>query len=308
MQVADIQSLRTVIQRHNQRNVLDAQVMVLTKDVDETLAHVAIDAALYGVVDWRYAALYLKKDIKKPSGILVEVLPVGNKHVIANRLVAVVHGLLKGRQILRRTLLDDLAKHLPVLCYVITAVLLSIAHPPMARNRQNDIVMLKNVLQVGEIVGLTEEFLRGGEMLVWRKLWPLSLEIEVATVVIQPNDVCSLEVFPCPVMAGQLAEVRILLRNIVTLAIGLIARNSVVECSPCLYGQEIRVLWQLYLLVCTDKNLDVTHYLFAHCMQKYEYFLEVAIVFLEKSRFILQNRCFFVFLRSKKRRLYGSCV
>ena len=154
MQVADIQSLRTVIQRHNQRNVLDAQVMVLTKDVDETFAHVAIDAALYRVVDWRHAALYLKKDIKKPSGILVEVLPVGNKHVIANGLVAVVHGFLKGRQILRGTLLDDLAKHLPVLCYVVTAILLSVAHPPMARNRQNDIVMLKNVFQVGEIVGL----------------------------------------------------------------------------------------------------------------------------------------------------------
>ena len=91
---------------------------MLTEDVDETLAHVAIDTALYRVVDWRHTALYLKKDIKKPSGILVEVLPVGNKHVIANRLVAVVHGFLEGRQILGGALLDDLAKHLPVLCNV----------------------------------------------------------------------------------------------------------------------------------------------------------------------------------------------
>lgn len=265
MQIADIQVSLISIQGHNQRNVLDVQVMVLTKDVDETLAHVAIDAALYGVVDWRYPTLYLEENVKEPSGILIEVLPVSNKHVIANGLVAVVHCLLEGRQVLRRTLLDDLAKHLPILCYVITAVLLSIAHPPMARNRQNDIVMLKNIFQVGEIVGLAKEFLRGGEMLVWRKLWPLSLEIEVATIVIQPNDVYSLEVFPCPVMAGQLAEVRILLRNIVTLAIGLIARNALVECRSCLHRQKVGMLWQLYFFMCTDENLDVTHNVTSFC-------------------------------------------
>ena len=88
--------------------MLNAQVVVLTEDVDEAFAHVSVDATLYGVVDWRYAALYLKKDIKKPSGILVEVLPVGNKHVIANGLVAVVHGFLEGRQVLRGALLDNL--------------------------------------------------------------------------------------------------------------------------------------------------------------------------------------------------------
>lgn len=62
------------------------------------------------------------------------MLPMGNEHIIADRLVAMIHCLFKGGYILGRALLDNLAEHFPVLGDMVFAVLLCVADTPMTSN------------------------------------------------------------------------------------------------------------------------------------------------------------------------------
>ena len=58
-------------------------MMMLAKNINESLTHIAIDATLDRVVNRRNTAFNFKQDVEKPLGIGVEVLPMGNEHVVA---------------------------------------------------------------------------------------------------------------------------------------------------------------------------------------------------------------------------------
>ena len=44
----------------------DAEVMAFAKDINEAFAHIAIDAALDGIIDGRNAPFHLKENVKEP--------------------------------------------------------------------------------------------------------------------------------------------------------------------------------------------------------------------------------------------------
>lgn len=81
--------------------MFDAQMIVLTENIDESFAHITIDTALDRIIDRRNTTFNLKENIEKPFGIGVEMLPMGDKHIVANGLVAMIHCLFKSRDILR---------------------------------------------------------------------------------------------------------------------------------------------------------------------------------------------------------------
>ena len=78
----------------------DTKVMMCTKYVNETFAHITVDTALNGVVNGGDAALYFEKNIEQPFRISIEMFPMGDEHIVAYGLVAVIHCLLKGRYVL----------------------------------------------------------------------------------------------------------------------------------------------------------------------------------------------------------------
>lgn len=80
--------------------MFDMQVVVFAEDINEAFAHITINTALDRIIVGGNTTLNLKEDIKEPFGIGIEVLPMGDKHIVANGLVAMVHRLLKSRDIL----------------------------------------------------------------------------------------------------------------------------------------------------------------------------------------------------------------
>ena len=74
---------------------------MLEKYIDKAFAHITIDTTLDRIIDRRNTTFNLKENIEKPFGIVVEMLPVGDKHIVANGFVAMVHCLFKSRNILR---------------------------------------------------------------------------------------------------------------------------------------------------------------------------------------------------------------
>ena len=101
MYIRNIQPFPVIIYWHDERNMLDTELMILTEHVDETLTHITVDTALDGVVNRWNAALDLKENVEKPLGIGFKMLPMGDEHIITDSGVAVVHRLLKSRNILR---------------------------------------------------------------------------------------------------------------------------------------------------------------------------------------------------------------
>ena len=81
---------------------------MLAEHIDEAFAHIAIDAALYGIINGWHSFLDFEKNIEKPFRVGLKVMPVRNEHVVAYGRVALVHGLFKGSNILWTALLDDL--------------------------------------------------------------------------------------------------------------------------------------------------------------------------------------------------------
>jgi len=119
---------------------------VFAKNIDKAFAHVAIDAALDRVINRRNAFFNLKKNIEEPFGIGVKVFPMGDKHIIANGLVAMVHCLFEGWYVLWRLFFYNLSERFPVLGNVIIGVLLRIADTPMTSDRKDDVVFLQEFL------------------------------------------------------------------------------------------------------------------------------------------------------------------
>ena len=46
--------------------MFDAKLVVLAKDINEAFAHIAIDAALDGIIDGRYVPFDFKENVKEP--------------------------------------------------------------------------------------------------------------------------------------------------------------------------------------------------------------------------------------------------
>ena len=122
--------------------MMDTEMVVTTKDIDETLAHVSVDATLYRVVDGRYTALNLEEDVEKPFRIGIEMFPMGDEHIIAYGFIASVHSLLESREIFRAAFLDNLTKRLPVLANVVAGILTGIADTPVAGYGEYDVILL----------------------------------------------------------------------------------------------------------------------------------------------------------------------
>ena len=101
MYIRNIQPFSVIIYWHDERNMLDTKLMMFTEHVDETLTHITVDTTLDGVVNRWNAALDLKKNVKKPFGIGLEMLPMGDEHIVTDGGIAVVHRLLKSGNILR---------------------------------------------------------------------------------------------------------------------------------------------------------------------------------------------------------------
>ena len=116
--------------------------MMLAKHVYEAFTHITIDTTLNGVVDWGDATLDLEKNVEEPFGIIIEMFPVSNKHIISNGYVTVIHSLFKSRYVLWGTLFNDLTKHLPIFSDMVFTVLLRIANTPMTCDRKDDVVFL----------------------------------------------------------------------------------------------------------------------------------------------------------------------
>ena len=98
-------------------------------------------------------------------------------------------------------------------------------------------------------------------MFISRELRPPPCEIEIATIMIQSNNIHIFQILPSPVVAGQFAEMMIFYRDIIPFSIWLVAQYGLMEGSPSLDGQEIRMLWKYNLFVGTYKYLDVAHIL-----------------------------------------------
>lgn len=92
------------------------------------------------------------------------------------------------------------------------------------------------------MIGLVEKGICRHETLIGGELRPFFLEVKIAAIVVETNDVDTLQILPCPVVAGKFTEMRILGRDVISFVIGLIARNRIVKSSTSLYGQEIRML------------------------------------------------------------------
>lgn len=73
-------------------------------------------------------------------------------------------------------------------------------------------------------------------MLVGRELRPFLLEVKVAAVVIETDDIDILQILPCPIVACEFTEMRILGGDVLPLIIWLVARDEIVQCCPCLNG------------------------------------------------------------------------
>ena len=127
-------------------------MMALAEYVNEAFTHISIYTALNWVVNRWHPSFYFKKDIKEPLRIGIEMLPMGNKHIVAYRLIAVIHRFFKGRYILWAAFFNNLAKHLPVFGNMILSILLSIADTPVAGSGEYDVVFLKKFFQIREFV------------------------------------------------------------------------------------------------------------------------------------------------------------
>ena len=92
------------------------------------------------------------------------------------------------------------------------------------------------------MIGLVEKGFCRHETLIGGELRPFFLEVEIAAIVVETNDVDTLQILPCPVVAGKFTEMRILGRDVISFVIGLIARDGLMKCCTSLDGQEIRML------------------------------------------------------------------
>ena len=66
MNIANIGILLVLVKRHNERYVLNVKFVMFAKDINQSFTYIAIDTALYGVVNRGDASLNLKEDVKEP--------------------------------------------------------------------------------------------------------------------------------------------------------------------------------------------------------------------------------------------------
>ena len=66
MKIRYVQLIADIIQWHNEGDVLDAEMIMFTENINQPFAHVAIDTALDGVIDRGNATFYFKENVKEP--------------------------------------------------------------------------------------------------------------------------------------------------------------------------------------------------------------------------------------------------
>ncbi len=66
MPIANVKFPICIIKWHDKRNMLNMQMIMFTENSNKSFAHISIDPTLDGVVDRRYLALYLEKDVEEP--------------------------------------------------------------------------------------------------------------------------------------------------------------------------------------------------------------------------------------------------
>lgn len=66
MKVANVETFMIIIQRHDEGDVFDAEVMVFAKDINEALAHIAVNATLDRISNRGNAPFHLKEDVEEP--------------------------------------------------------------------------------------------------------------------------------------------------------------------------------------------------------------------------------------------------
>ena len=66
LEIIDIEAFSIVVNGHNKRMMLNAELMIFTKDINKTFTHISIYTTLDWVVDWWDSAFNLKENIKEP--------------------------------------------------------------------------------------------------------------------------------------------------------------------------------------------------------------------------------------------------
>jgi hypothetical protein len=146
-----------IIQRHDERDVFNAEVIVFTENINQTLAHITINPTLDGIIDRGDPPFNLKENIEEPLGIGIKMLPMGDEHIVAYGLVAMIHCLLEGWYVLWGSFFYNLTEHLPVLGDMVVTILLCVADSPVTGDRENDVVFLQKLFQIRELIGMVEE-------------------------------------------------------------------------------------------------------------------------------------------------------
>ena len=129
----------------------------------------------------------------------------------------------------------------------------------MSGYREYDVELTENLIQIRKLISPAKELLRGNKTFVSRELRALLLKVKITAVVVKTDDVNIPQILPRPIMAGQFTEVGILAGDIVSLVIGLIARDGLMECGSCLYRQEVWMLWKRHFLMGANENLNSAH-------------------------------------------------
>ena len=122
--------------------------------------------------------------------------------------------MVKCRKIVRRQIRDNISKDIKVVNKMENLVLRTYTIWIMAFWRQYDVTLcVKHLFQIRKYVWFVN-IIYGRKTTVGRKHRPASLEIKVSAIMIQ-TDYIRLLVLPHPIMACQLTEMRILIRDII---------------------------------------------------------------------------------------------
>lgn len=96
MKVICIHSFIIFIKWHDERNMHDLETVMFAENINEAFTHISINPTLDGIIDRGDPPFNLKENIEEPLGIGIKMLPMGDEHIVAYGLVAMIHCLLEG--------------------------------------------------------------------------------------------------------------------------------------------------------------------------------------------------------------------
>lgn len=219
--------------------------------VKKDLAHPAVESLVEGRKAIRRTLFFqFEENGEEPSAVGVPEIAPHNHH-IEHVSAGLLHHFVEGRHIIQMEFFYDFPAPVQVLreegMAVVGVEALNVVMP-FCRNKH--CILGKEMFQ----------FLMGQHLV--EGIFPFSLSFEVAAIVNQ-SQVVGVKIFPCPVHAGELTEVRILLGNIVTrivLGISQIQRMPFVVHLP--FRSHVKrkvhgILRHSVFLVCCYNNFDI---------------------------------------------------